>query len=93
LDITNPEVLLIMEENEKRERKLSFKCCIPRNTSSCTDDELRLSMVTMKNALMNITVCMNRIERELKNRGATSSLFRSLREEESTELLELATLS
>ncbi|MFW9926141.1 MAG: hypothetical protein ACFFDM_05160 [Candidatus Thorarchaeota archaeon] len=80
-----------MKDSEKRERKLSFKCCIPKEMTSCTDDELRLSIVTLKNAMMNITVCMSRIERELKNRGASTSIFRSIREKPLPELLELAT--
>jgi hypothetical protein len=35
---------------------------------------------------------MNRIERELKSRGSSTSLFRSISEKQSTELLELATI-
>ena len=94
MDSLYPEVLRPMEESERNERKLSFKCCIPRDVSSCTDDELRLSIVTLKNAMMNITICMTKIERELKKRGTSTSLFQSMREEEeSPELLELATLS
>ncbi|MFX1481620.1 MAG: hypothetical protein ACFFCP_00375 [Promethearchaeota archaeon] len=81
-----------MNEGEQRERKLSFRCCVPREMSSCTDDELRLSMATLKNAMMNITVCMNRLERELKKRGASTSLLRSIREHASPELVELATI-
>ncbi len=92
MDIGYPEVLCQMDESEKVERKLSFKCCIPREVSSCTEDELPLSIVTMKNAIMNITVCMSKIERELKKRGTSTSLFRSMNERKSPELLELATL-
>ncbi|MFX1261308.1 MAG: hypothetical protein ACFFAZ_04410 [Promethearchaeota archaeon] len=58
--------------------------------SSCTDDELRLSIVTLKNAIMNITICMNRIERELKKRGTSTSMFRAIREKQIPELVELA---
>ena len=82
-----------MKEDEVKERKLSFKCCAPRNMSTCTDNELRLSLATMKNAVINITVCMNRIERELEKRGATASFFQALKESESPEILELATIS
>jgi hypothetical protein len=49
-------------------------------------------MATLKNAIINITVCMNRIDNELKERGASTSYFKSLREKESPELLELATI-
>ena len=82
-----------MQEDEPKERKLSFKCCAPRNMPSCTDGELRLSLATMKNAVVNITVCMDRIERELKKRGATTSFFQALKESEHPEILELATIT
>ncbi len=81
-----------MKEDEEKERKLSFKCCIPRNMSTCTDDDLRLSMATLKNAIINITICMTRIERELQKRGASTSFFQSRREGQTPELLELATI-
>jgi hypothetical protein len=81
-----------MTKGEEKERKISFKCCIPRECSNCTDDELRLSMVTLKNAMVNITVCMNRIEHELKRRGASTSLMRSMRGISTPELLEMATI-
>ncbi|MFW9964875.1 MAG: hypothetical protein ACFFCX_15000 [Candidatus Sifarchaeia archaeon] len=81
-----------MKEGEEKERKISFKCCVPRNMSSCTDDEIRLSLVTFKNALINITICMDRLERELKKRGASTSILQNMRGEPTPELLEIATL-
>ncbi|MFX0056622.1 MAG: hypothetical protein ACFFAX_07810 [Promethearchaeota archaeon] len=75
---------------EEKERVISLRCCIPRKMSSCTDDELRLSIVTLKNAIMNITVCMNRVERELKKRGTSTSIFRAIREKQIPELAEIA---
>jgi hypothetical protein len=81
-----------MKENEEKERKLSFKCCVPREMSSCTVGELQLSFATLKNALINITICMTKLERELEKRGASTSLFRSMNEEQTSELLELATI-
>jgi hypothetical protein len=82
-----------VKEHEINERKLSFKCCAPRDMSSCTDDELRLSIVTFKNAIMNMTVCMSKLERELKKRGSTTtSLLKSIRENQPQELLELAAI-
>ncbi len=87
-----PEVQYKVNDSEDKERKLSFKCCIPRDKSSCTDDELRLSIVSLKNALINITVCMTQLERELKKRGATTSVLKSMRDEPSSELLEIATI-
>jgi hypothetical protein len=82
-----------MNESEEKERIINIKCCIPRRISSCNDAELRLSIVTLKNAIMSITVCMNRIERELKKRGASTSVFRSMREKQPPDLLELATFN
>ena len=82
-----------MKEGEERERKLSFKCCAPRDMSICSDGELRISLATMKNAVINITVCMDRIERELKKRGATTSFFQALKEGEFPEFEELATIT
>ncbi|MHA3963787.1 MAG: hypothetical protein AM325_009620 [Candidatus Thorarchaeota archaeon SMTZ1-45] len=81
-----------MNTDEDKERKISFKCCIPRKMSSCTDDELRLSIVTLKNAQINITVCIDRLERELKKRGASTSLLKNMRGEPTPELLEIATI-
>jgi hypothetical protein len=82
-----------MTKGEDNERKISFKCCIPRECSKCTDDELRLSLVTLKNAMVNITICMNKLERELKKRGSsTTGLMRSMREESTPELLQIATI-
>jgi len=82
----------LKEENEM-ERKLSFKCCVPRNTSSCTDADLRLSLATIKNAMINLTLCMDRIEGELKKRGATTSFFQSMKENEIPEIVELAAIT
>ena len=81
-----------MKENEEKERHLSFKCCIPREIPSCKDGELQLSLVTLKNALINITICMKRLERELEKRGTSTSIIRSMTEEQSPELLKLATI-
>ncbi|MFX1606391.1 MAG: hypothetical protein ACFFDD_10830 [Promethearchaeota archaeon] len=82
-----------MKEDEVKERKLSFKCCAPRDMSTCSDGDLRLSLATMKNAVINITVCMNRIERELKKRGATTSFFQAMKESEHPEIVELAMIT
>lgn len=78
---------------EDMERKLSFKCFVPREMSSCTDGDLRLSLTTLKNAMVNITICMDRLERELKKRGATTSFFQSMRDNEVPEIVELVVLT
>ena len=81
-----------MKGGDEKERVISLRCCVPRKMSSCTDDELRLSIVTLKNAIMNITVCMNRVERELKKRGTSTSMFRAIRERPIPETIELAAI-
>ncbi len=68
-----------MEKDNKKERKLSFKCCVPARIADCSDDELRLSLVTLKNALANVTVCISKLDRELKKRGVSPSFFESVR--------------
>ncbi len=78
-----------MEKDNKKERKLSFKCCVPARMSDCSDDELRLSLVTLKNALVNVTVCISKLERELKKRGVSTSLLESVRAAPSPEIIEL----
>ena len=79
-------------KKEANERKLAFKCCIPSNISECSDDDLRLSLVTLKNARMNVEVCIGRLEKELERRGTSPGLHANIRETPSPELLELATL-
>ncbi|MFW9920923.1 MAG: hypothetical protein ACFFED_15085 [Candidatus Thorarchaeota archaeon] len=80
-------------KSEKKERTLSFKCCVPTNVSACSDDDLRLSLVTLKNAQANVTVCIRRLERELKRRGVSPSLLASVRGEPSPEILELVSVT
>lgn len=75
------------------ERKLSFKCCVPRELSSCSDGDLRLSLATIKNAMINLTLCMDRVEGELKKRGATTSFFHALNDDGNPEIQELATIT
>ncbi len=78
-----------MKKTESNERKLTFKCCIPAKVSACSDDDLRLSLVTLKNAQANIVVCVKRLERELKRRGVSPSLLASVRGEASPEFIEM----
>jgi hypothetical protein len=43
--------------------------------------------------MVNITICINKLERELKKRGSsTTSLMRSMRGESTPELLQMATI-
>ena len=81
-----------MEKDNKKERILLFKCCVPARISDCSDDELRLSLVTLKNALANVTVCISKLERELKKRGTSTSMFRAIRERPIPETIELAAI-
>ena len=78
-----------MSEEETVGRKISFKCCVPHRISKCSDDDLRVSLVTLKNALANVTVCVGRIERELKKRGVPTSMFKAHRGQVSPEIEKL----
>ena len=69
-----------MEEEKKDGRTISFKCCIPRKMSDCSNDDLRTSLTTLMNAMANITVCIKRIEHELDKRGTPKSFMKALRE-------------
>ncbi len=70
-----------MNDDETQSRKLAFKCCVPSNVSTCSDDDLRVGLVGLKNALANVTVCMRKIERELERRGVPKSILAAMRQE------------
>ena len=78
-----------MDDEAEVGRKVSFKCCIPNRISTCSSDDLRVSLTTLKNTLANVTVCIRRIEQELDKRGVPSSMFKAHRGEVSPEILEL----
>ncbi|MFW9849316.1 MAG: hypothetical protein ACFFF4_09250 [Candidatus Thorarchaeota archaeon] len=68
-----------MKEETHEGRTISFKCCIPKRISKCSDDDLRTSLSTLMNAIANITVCIRRIEHELDKRGTPKSFMKALR--------------
>lgn len=57
--------------------------------ATCSDDDLRVSLVTLKNALANVTVCIKRLERELNKRGVPHSILQAYRGKVSPEILEV----
>nr|KXH75706.1 MAG: hypothetical protein AM325_16020 [Candidatus Thorarchaeota archaeon SMTZ1-45] len=59
--------------------KQSFNVIIPRRTSSNTDAELRLMLVTLKNTVIASSVHISRIENELRKRGKSSRILSSAR--------------
>lgn len=73
---------------EEQGRKLTFKCCVPHKLSTCSDDDLRVSLVGLKNTLANVTVCIRKIERELERRGAPISILAAMRQELPLDILE-----
>ena len=57
-------------------RKRSFNVFLPRKLSKHTDSDLKLMLISLKNAQRASTVHIVRIERELKRRGSSLSILR-----------------
>ncbi len=56
-------------------RKHAFKVVLPRRLSEETENDLRLMLVSLKNARVTTSVHIQRIERELKRRGCRLTLL------------------
>lgn len=67
-------------------RKHTLNVILPKKVSEHTDSELRLMLVTLKNAMVASSVHISRIEKELKERGVNSSILRSPRLDSVSEL-------
>lgn len=66
--------------------KHSFNVVIPKRPSSHTDAELRLMLVTLKNAVIASSVHISKIENELRKRGKSSRILSSARADSVSEL-------
>ncbi|NHI89724.1 MAG: hypothetical protein EAX87_09380 [Candidatus Thorarchaeota archaeon] len=53
----------------------SFKVVLPKRVSDHTDGELRLMLVTLKNAIVASSVHISKIEHELKKRNANPRIL------------------
>jgi len=60
-----------------RGRKQRLNVILPRRIKEHSDNELRLMLVTLKNAIVATSVQVMRIENELKGRGADFGILTS----------------
>ena len=61
--------------NESNWREHSFKVIIPRKLAEHSDSDLRLMRVSLKNTITAASVHLQRIERELKERGSSLKII------------------
>jgi hypothetical protein len=73
-----------------RARKLALNVIPPRRMNTHTDSELKLMLVTLKNAMVVDSLDISRSERELKERGTDSRILSSSRIDSLSELDEIA---
>jgi hypothetical protein len=62
-----------------RGRKHSFNVILPKRIGTHTDAELKLMLVTLKNAIVAISVYISKIENELQERGVDTRILSSPR--------------
>ncbi len=60
-------------------QKHSFKVILPEKVNDHTDHELRLMLVSLKNAIIASSVHISKIENELRKRGKVSSILENAR--------------
>ena len=61
-------------------KHLKFRALLPDKVKSATDADLRLSLVSLKNALSAISVHVSRIEQELENRHVSKYIIHQERD-------------
>ncbi|MFX1561157.1 MAG: hypothetical protein ACFFBL_11265, partial [Promethearchaeota archaeon] len=68
---------MVMETiaNLTHQRHLKFQAILPDRVRSATDNDLRLSLVSLKNAESVIAVHVMRIEQELTNRKVSKYII------------------
>jgi len=67
-------------------RKHTLNVILPKKVSTHTDSELKLMLVTLKNAMVASSVHISRIEKELKERGVDSRILSSPRVDSVSDL-------
>ncbi len=67
-------------------RKHTLNVILPKKVSTHTDSELKLMLVTLKNAIVASSVHISRIEKELKERGVDSRILSSPRLDSVSEI-------
>ena len=69
-----------MSKVQAPNRDLKLHVILPRSTIDATDIDLRLSLVTLKNAQEVVTVYTKKIERELEKRGVSKYIIHQHRD-------------
>jgi len=67
-------------------RKHTLNVILPRKINTHTDSELKLMLVTLKNAMVASSVHISRIEKELKERGTDPRILSSPRSDPMSDL-------
>jgi hypothetical protein len=66
---------LVFHEISESGRKYSFPVLLPKKLKTDTDADLRIQLVSLKNAESALIVHIKRIERELENRGSHTQIL------------------
>jgi len=83
-------------DKDPKDCRHSIQIMMPKHLAECTEEDLRLSYVTLKNASSVIVVQMLRIKRELERRGEPTSILKAIRTKKSSnnpvQVLEIPTI-
>jgi hypothetical protein len=66
--------------NLNHQRHMKFQAILPDRVKSATDSDLRLSLVSLKNAQSALAVHVMRIERELTSRNVSKYIIHQERD-------------
>ncbi|MHA1948394.1 MAG: hypothetical protein ACW99G_07655 [Candidatus Thorarchaeota archaeon] len=69
-----------MEDRLTHYQKLKLQAIIPRKKAIVSDGDLRMSLVTLKNAQSVLGFHISRIEKELKKRGVSKYIIHQSRD-------------
>ncbi len=69
-----------------RGRKKALNVILPRRIKEHSNNELRLMLVTLKNAIVATSVQITRIENELKHRGTDFGILTSTKARSKSEI-------
>ncbi|MFX1603174.1 MAG: hypothetical protein ACFFCK_06775 [Promethearchaeota archaeon] len=64
-----------MRNKSKIGRRRTIPVVLPNSIRTDSDDDLRLELVTLKNAQVTVAVHIQRIERELARRGSHTQML------------------
>jgi hypothetical protein len=78
--VTKHKMVMEMTANYVHPRHLKFQAILPNSVRSATDNDLRLSLVSLKNAKSAIAVHAMRIEQELSSRKVSKYIIHQERD-------------